>query len=412
MSAHKLAYKGFVFYIYFIILNLSNLLPLLFNLSTNVSRIVTYLPILVLFSGLLFVSKSRGAKTTKINLWIISFIAYLALGFIASLIFNENFEYFTLTVPYYSRILLEVFFFYFFLLSLNKEQFLTVLKHITFAYIILAISIPVMAILGISLYESVTGLESVIASGRPAGLAANANPAAFQSILGAILIIYWLMSGVNKIPQITLTILLIIQIGCTIFTFSNTGMICLVVVAFVAITKLYRSGTGVYKFLGLVFVLLFISFQVLDISIADQLDKNNLKKIENFTKIISMDNNVEFSNRDSKFKNGINEFKKSPLIGSGLGYFKHKLSVHNTYLTILGESGIIPFLLFLFVLAFMFKNGLLIKARNVSFLQISSVLVYSLFCITLQNMTDLFQYHLFFMMLLSNRNFFINPFSN
>jgi len=410
MSKKKLAILGFLIYIHFNILNIYGLLPVLLDFSINSARLLSYGPILLLTGVVFLIPKSTGYKKTKINLWVITFVAYLSLGMFSSFIFSSNLEYFYQAVPYYLRVLLEVSLFYFFFLNLDKRLMTLVLINITISYIIVALSIPIMAALGISLYESAIGLETtVLESGRPAGLAANANPAAFQSIIGLILIIYWLMNNPKTWVKYVLAILLLTQTACAIFTFSNTGMICLVFVFIFLVWKTSFLKPGIYKFLGFLLILFIASSQFLNISVSDQLNKQNFQKLENFVKIISFDDSADLSKRDTKIKEGISELKKSPIIGSGLGYFKHKISVHNTFLTIVGESGIIPLLLFLFVLAMLFKSGALSKVPSLSFLMMSSVVAYALFCITLQNMIDNFQYHFYFMMLLKNKNYFIDP---
>lgn len=411
ISLSSFAKTLFTFYLYFEILNIPHFLLVVFNLNAVLYKLVALSPlVLILFGFCYVVPRSKSGAKSKMNLWIIALVSYVIIGSISSMIYSEQLIYFFQAIPSFARVLLEIFLFYFFLLSLTKEDTKRLLIHLTIAYILLGLSIPLLAYFGISLSEGVTGLETIIATGRPAGLAANANPAAYQATIGVILIIYWLLNDPIGKMKYLLAITLLLQIFCAFFTFSNTGMISIVVVLGFALTKTSFLKAGIYKFVGFFFVLAVIVSQSVNTSLADELSITNLEKLQNFVKLIKFDDNVKFSKRDTKLVTGFQEYSKSPIIGNGLGYFKHKISVHNTYLTILGDSGIIPFLLFLFVFGLLFTDGFLSTNSGLSFLLMASISVFGLFCLTLQNMLDPLQYHFYFLLLLNNKYHFIDPF--
>ena len=95
-------------------------------------------------------------------------------------------------------------------------------------------------------------------------------------------------------------------------------------------------------------------------------------------------NSKTTSDRTVVFRHGLYLINKSPLVGHGVGTF-HKfntgilhIGVHNTFIMIFGESGILPFAFFMIFLGLLFYKGVMIRDVGLSFLIIGIVSAYIL----------------------------------
>jgi len=75
------------------------------------------------------------------------------------------------------------------------------------------------------------------------------------------------------------------------------------------------------------------------------------------------------SGRTEIFEHGFFLISQHPLIGNGLGAFQHfppasgfSHGIHNTYLLILGDAGILPFILLLVFILYQIANGLVMRS--------------------------------------------------
>lgn len=130
---------------------------------------------------------------------------------------------------------------------------------------------------------------------------------------------------------------------CGILTLSRSFLLLWVVINLIAIfqNKKYMSSVG----LGIGVLLI-----VLSLGAIFQLNTERLSIVEN---IISDRNDFSGFSRDSRLETWKSYYKtivESPFIGNGYRSFAGirdvKAGVHNAYLRVIGEAGIIPFLIF------------------------------------------------------------------
>ena len=181
--------------------------------------------------------------------------------------------------------------------------------------------------------------------GRYAGFYLNANVAGFICIYGYS-IIYGLKSSTLKLlGQFVFTLM-------GLLTFSRTFIVIWLLLNLISL-KVSIKNVRIFGIAFLIFsTLLFI----------DQVVGLNNPRFEQLKSLVSDDQKVssEEISEDSRTETWAqfyDQIFESPIIGSGYGTFSGKINsmgVHNSYLMIIGEAGIIPFLLFLVYMARLF----------------------------------------------------------
>ena len=264
------------------------------------------------------------------------------------------------------------------------------------SWIIALIKYSILIIFGNSFFKEVTkkemifflfiGALSVIANGffipseygRASGFYFNANPAGMACLFG-----YTLTYSIKNKTLRTFLQLLFTLGGFV--TFSRTFIVVWIVINLISIKK-SRKNIRIFA-LGIgAFVTLFIMGELLNLG---------GERFETFKATISNEgpnNRIEEGSRTSTWSRFYDAVLDSPFIGNGYGSFKgdgiHKTGVHNTYLLIIGESGIIPFLVFVFLIIKTIKLGWNYFKEDETLLYMSITL--ALYFLTLH---DFFEYY-------------------
>ncbi len=217
----------------------------------------------------------------------------------------------------------------------------------------------VLMLFGNSLFREVTkkemvfflflGALSVIANGffipsdygRASGFYYNANPAGLACLFGYTLTYGLKSKALRQVLQIFFTI-------GGIVTFSRTFIIVWVLVNLLSIKK-SRKNIRIFV-LGIgVFATLFIAGELFNLG---------GERFESFKSAISNDkpkNNLDKDSRSGTWSLFYEDVLDSPILGNGYGSFQggglHNVGVHNTYLLIIGEAGIVPLIVFLIIIA-------------------------------------------------------------
>lgn len=215
----------------------------------------------------------------------------------------------------------------------------------------------VLMLFGNSLFREVTkkemifflflGALSVIANGffipsdygRASGFYYNANPAGLACLFGYTLTYALKNKTLRQVLQIIFTI-------GGIVTFSRTFIIVWVLVNLFSIKK-SRKNIRIFV-LGIgVFLTLFIAGELFNLG---------GERFESFKSALSDDKPRSSLDRDSRsgtWSLFYEDVLDSPILGNGYGSFQggglHGVGAHNTYLLIIGEAGIVPFLVFLII---------------------------------------------------------------
>ena len=205
--------------------------------------------------------------------------------------------------------------------------------------------------------------------GRYSGFYLNANVAGFISIYG-----YSITYGIkNK------TLKLIGQFVFTLMgllTFSRTFIVIWLLLNIISL-KISIKNIKIFGIGFLIFAtLLFI----------DQVVGLNNPRFEQLKNIVNNENvssqEISEDSRTETWALFYDQIFESPLIGSGYGTFSGKtrvMGVHNTYLMIIGEAGILPFLLFLIYIGYLFfKSFIFFKKAPYLIMQTISLAIFLL----------------------------------
>jgi O-antigen ligase len=205
--------------------------------------------------------------------------------------------------------------------------------------------------------------------GRYSGFYLNANVAGFICIYG-----YSLIFGLKNKTLILLGQFVFTLMG--LLTFSRTFIVIWLLVNVISLKISIKNvkifGIGFLIFTSLLFI--------------DQVVGLNNPRFEQLKKIANNENvSSQEINRDSRTETWAlfyDQILESPLIGNGFGTFSGKtgsLGVHNSYLMILGEAGILPFLLFLIYIGrLLFKSLVYFKESPYLIMQTISLSVFLL----------------------------------
>ncbi|WP_047546298.1 O-antigen ligase family protein [Psychroserpens sp. Hel_I_66] len=180
--------------------------------------------------------------------------------------------------------------------------------------------------------------------GRYSGFYLNPNEAGFICIYGYALVYSLKNTSIKLLGQFVFTLM-------GLLTFSRTFIVIWVILNIISlkisIKNLRVLGIGVLIFSSLIFI--------------DEVVGLNNPRFEQLTNIVTNKNvSVNTINEDSRVDTWAGHFDEilhSPFIGNGYGSFSGgtgNLGVHNSYLMIIGEAGIIPFLIFLAYMAYLF----------------------------------------------------------
>jgi O-antigen ligase len=181
--------------------------------------------------------------------------------------------------------------------------------------------------------------------GRYAGFYLNANVGGFICIYGYSTIYGLKNSSLKLLGQFVFTLM-------GLLTFSRTFIVIWLLLNLISL-KVSIKNIRIFGIAFIIFsALLFI----------DQVVGLNNPRFEQLKNIVSSENKVssEEISEDSRTETWAKFYDKifdAPLIGSGYGTFSGKINsmgVHNTYLMIIGEAGILPFFLFLIYIARLF----------------------------------------------------------
>lgn len=223
---------------------------------------------------------------------------------------------------------------------------------------------------------------------RQSGLFGNPNEAgSFGLYFLVIVLSSALVFKSNKYILLLLSLLAIYSVFVT-FSKAAIGTAGLVLLMFFTfnLKNIFRIGKSNRR----VFILSVVSFAFIFSSIYSQWDnlfesftQGQQKRALSFFLLLQGEvSKKTTSERNITFNYGWEMIKSSPIFGNGFGSFHRfadgplQLGVHNTHLLILGESGIIPFVLFLILFLLLIKKGLQINEIGIRFLIIGMCVVF------------------------------------
>ena len=200
---------------------------------------------------------------------------------------------------------------------------------------------------------------------RAVGLYSNANRAGYVSVIGQLLTIVVLISGEFTRKWLYLFMYLLC-LGAAVSTFSK-GSIILSLVILSALFYLGRMSSGSLFSLNLavytrrIAVILLVTIPISWTYIYSNLTAVQLARIEQLGQFLSGEINDETTTRRSGLATfALDQIEETVYLGAGLGEFKLMTigrGTHNVYLLILGESGVIALMLYIYFIFFWFLHS-------------------------------------------------------
>ena len=312
--------------------------------------------------------KIKSAKSFH-SFFIFFFIGYLILGSLATILENNainiwpNFRYYMPSlIIYYAT--------YRTILSIDREvEIFKVLRTVSMLISLNAILIIISIFFGIDFHVSLEekGID------RAVGLYSNANRAGYVAVIGQLITLVLLVSG-QVLKRWLFQCMYLICLAAAVSTFSKGSIILslLILLFFIFLGK--KNSHSQFSFNKRINIRRILLILVVIVPFSMPYIYYNLS-IEQATRINQVGqmlsgtfNNETTTDRLTLVHFALSEIKDNFFLGAGLGEFKKMsigLGTHNTYLLILGESGVIAIILYLRFLLFWLHNSLrMIKDSN------------------------------------------------
>lgn len=302
----------------------------------------------------------RPAKSVH-GVFIFFFLGYLTLGSLASFL-EGNVTKIWPSIRYYMPSLLIYYATYRTVLSIrNNAELFKVFRITAMLISINAVLILVSIFFGVDFQSSTDGARV----DRAVGLYSNANRAGYVSVIGQLLTIVVIVSGQFSRKWLFLFMYLIC-LGASVSTFSK-GSIILSLVTFSVLfflarmssRSLFSSNLAVYtRRIALILIIIVpFSFSYL----YSNLTVVQVARIQQVGQLLSGEINDQTTTRRSGLATyALNQIEETFYLGAGLGEFKRMTvgkGTHNVYLLILGESGVIALVLYLYFILFWFSRS-------------------------------------------------------
>lgn len=233
---------------------------------------------------------------------------------------------------------------------------------------------------------------------RASGFFANPNEAGLVANFCFVFIIFFFIENIGS--KKLLILLMAASVYASFRSFSKTSMVISAILLVYFIYYLYNYYLKNKKVLKVIITTIIVASLALIIFAINNLDEltkdwdsNQRIRIEAFTLLLTqgeLETETD-TERGDAFKFGINIIKESPFIGKGYGYLQYGIisnnqGVHNTYLMVFGESGIIGFLLFIYI--FIQLSGFILfyqEKKSIIFLFTSVIIIILINCMTSHN---------------------------
>jgi len=348
--------------------------------------IVAPFSIFILISSLIitFYLFRYGKITLPHHFFNMAIVGYLLIAGISWCFFSHlHFR----DVPYYRvfrkqipAILLVYAFYKYTLYEGERNGLNNVLAFITVFMFLVTMTIP---------FGELIGLKNVIeykATTRESGVFSNPNKAGAHINYNLALVLFFILNS-RRWSWVFIGMLPLVLYS-TVVTFSKSAMVSALLIVlvflFINLRGFYRLGGRRRKklsfFLAMILVAGAASGPII-VNFIQTLNKHQLARILQVGQIMSgqIDENTT-THRSTLWGEGLEIIKNFPITGHGFGSFSKlpegRLNVHNTYLMVLGEAGIFPFIaLMIFVLMLYYRCLFWIKDPNYQFLALAICII-------------------------------------
>lgn len=363
--------------------NLNGIFNYVFDIVAPLSPLILLFSIVIILS---LVKQSYERESLLFWSFIAFYILYLYLSTISFILYHDDIyagNNYLLTVRgYVSSIVILLCFYKLTTWSLKHNDFYSLLSRM-YAFLLSGVALI--------FFSSVIGFNIGLDMDRASGFFANPNTAAGFILYCLCLTLCFAISERRKFGFAYL--LIVPALFYTMFiTFSKAGLITFPLVLFLFLgycliryRKLYRPKRKIFMWLALSVILAIVFISIYFSAIMDQLSWGQFLRLQRTLAFLSGEfTEATTSERSTLFNIGFQLIGEHPLIGNGLTSFhaydipvngKH-IGVHNTFLLILGESGVIPFIFYVSLMLILIVKSWKLKNLAMSFLFLSILAVY------------------------------------
>ncbi|GEM_PF-3243219 len=238
---------------------------------------------------------------------------------------------------------------------------------------------------------------------RAYGLFVNPNENGLQANLTIILAYFLFLT--KRLPLLPFLGIAALCFYVAFISFSKTAMLTIgigfIIFLIYLVINLSNLGKKLSGSVLTLFVIMVLSVYIVTIYFSSNslkgLHNTQVERLSEITQLVleRKFNRETTTHRSDLLKNGIEKIREQPLGGYGLGTFSvggmvhSRHGVHNMYLKILGEAGIVVFMFFAFILCYYVFVGFQLFSVPQGFLFLSFLLVFSIFSFTSHNVFGL-----------------------
>ena len=346
----------FDFFLVAIILNLNGMFLIFFGINALFSPLL----LLVSLHGIVIaLKKNIRLNNSMLNLYFFAIVLYLIISSASSFKTITEIEYYNY-ISYLANIPIMLFLFSYCSYYISKFGFEKLLKKVYSFFLINLFLVSIIYFFDFDFHPSKDYLKTF----RFSGNFANPNELASFSIFTIILTFY--NANIKKLNLIFSIIIISISFYFILISFSRSGIIFALVLILFSLLQI--SSKRNFFFSILFFSLSLLVYNLFFESFINNLSLSQQYRLQPILNIFETGITNELST--GRFEYWIiaqDKIISSPLFGSGFGSF-HRISeiglgVHNTYLMIIGESGIFPFFLLIIFLTLLFVRIIKIKSK-------------------------------------------------
>ncbi len=368
--------------------NANGFLIMLYGIKAPLSPLILILSLVI---SLLVIVRTKNKYHFSFLLLLFFLISYLFIGTLGlSFYINEHdprTNHINLYRKYIPTILL-VFVFYKTTLYFHRAKFPAWLYYFTWSLLTVVATITAFGSeMGLASVYSFANKAFLEGSNREIGFFENPNEAGFQSCFALVFSLFMFMDSRFRFKPIYI-LTAAVSLYATYKTFSRAAllgsMVVILIYFIVHVLNLNLVKKGLkWRFLflmGLMFYALSLGVKKYE-TVMHNLSPYQKKRIINSISLFSGEINSKGSanERLKVLKIGIVEIKNRPLFGSGIGAFNRLkncgIGIHNTYLLVLGDSGIVPFILLILFIFYFFFRSKSINCISIKFLLLGVISV-------------------------------------
>lgn len=368
--------------------NMNAMLAMIFGVKSILTPIIMLLTLVLIFRSIFYNTSMRSHLI--LNYTVLFILAYIFIAFFSIVVFPENLHpnssLIKLFRNYFSSILVISGFYFGCIYVLDKLGIGMLLKMLLILFVFTCCFTSFLAVksAGELLSEAGSGLESE----RHAGLFGNPNEA---GNFGAFCLVIVLASSLYfKKNKLFIFLLSSLAFYSIFVSFSKAAILVgvLVIVFFILfnLKNIFSIGKTNRKLFALALSAFMVSCVLIVFNwnnIFNSFSQGQQKRALSFFLLIQGEvSKKTTSDRTIVFAQGWELIKKSPVIGNGFGSFHRfakgelKLGVHNTFLLLQGEGGILILALYFGLLMLLFYYGIKIRNHGIRFLVLGFTLVF------------------------------------